>query len=246
MADRPAKRARATSNSETTHTITDPVRLTDLFTSIQSLDEATVRSLLFTAASESPAIAGQIEIKVAIIKKAESNVVRDFSHFSKSVWYTLNKEYSRLKSSRQFEVAGEAFNSIVSNIERIKDQCPAHASYGTKSGGVEALRKIGKVICMSAGDELIHRVQQSFQQSSILEDTMRSIVETMSAEDRADLSQEPQGEGVFLDKLHELQELASDLCLFENLEEVIRLLEDENAGSGGEDEGAVQVVDLTL
>lgn len=263
MADRPAKRARAASSSEIiAQPITDSARLTKLYESINTLDFATMRSFLLTAASESPKIANLIEaqttsetkkdIEEKEKEKAAKEVV-DFSHSSKSVWYTLNKEYSRLKCSRQFGVAHDAIESIVQTIENIKKRCPPDASYGTKSSALETLRKIGKSIVLSTGDELTKRVRQSFQWNSILEDTMKTIVKSMSHADRLDMAKEPQGDVTFLEKLDELYDLAADYCMFDGLEQVVHLLQPgvQNGEEGNSSEGpheagnGVDIVDLT-
>ncbi|KAF2709417.1 hypothetical protein K504DRAFT_502146 [Pleomassaria siparia CBS 279.74] len=74
----------------------------------------------------------------------------------------------------------------------------AQNSFGTKQSGLETLRKIGKTICLISNDTLGNEVQQQFSHGgTLLEDAMLAI------------------------KMDELQQLADDYCVFEQLGDVI-------------------------
>ena len=244
MADRPVKRPRASSNSDATLAITDPARLAKLPKLLDTLDEKTVRSFLLIAAQESSRIGLLVESESIRLENIEKAKVVDFDYHSKSVWRTLNVEYKRLKASRQWEEAGDAYHSVKSEIEDIKNRCPAHASYVTKYSALETLRKIGKIICLSNDGTLGQEVQKSFSEDSVLEDTMFEIVEGMTTEEREDMMREPQGDMLWVEKLKELKGLAADCDLFEELDGVISLLE----GAGNRTHTSrdqVEVLDLT-
>ena len=224
MASRPAKRARATSNSDTSQSVISPARVAKLSESIDFLDEDTIKDYLLLAAQESPKIASLIESAATAIKDAEAAEVIDFDSKSKSVWRTLNCEYSRLRQSAQFERSGDACHDVERSIQYIGDNCPAHASYGTKRSALQTLRKIGKIICLT-GETMGRQARQHFHADRTLEKTMKGILESMSVEDRASMISERDGDTTYIEKLKELHELGSGYALFEDLDEVIDLLE---------------------
>ena len=224
MAARPAKRARAASNSGIDQSALDSTKTAKLSQSIETLNDATVREYLLFAAQESPKIAGLIAAAAKRIKDTEAAQTIDFDRKSKSAWYALNREYSRLRQSQQFERSGDACCSVEEAIEDIRDRCPAHASYGTKSSALQTLRKIGKTICLTE-DIMGREVRKHFQCTTVLEKTMQQIVNSMSLADRQIMKREYQGDTTFVEKLKELQDLGSGYCLFERLDQVIELLE---------------------
>lgn len=251
MADRPPKRARASSNAGTSPAIPNPERLAQLPKLLDTLNEKTVRTVLLSAAQESSAVAALIEAESARLAKAESAKTIDFGYHSKSIWRTLNVEYTKgIKSSRQFEMSGDAYWSVVGEIKDIKARCPAHASYGTKFSALETLRKIGKIILLSKTSTLGHEIHKSFGTDSILEDTIYEIVESMTEQEREEIMAEPQGDdGFWFDKFEELVELAAEYCIFEGLKDVTcLLLEEDNSdddNSTGTSDGEVEIVDMT-
>ena len=245
MAERPSKRVRTSTNSESVNT--DRARLAKLPGLIHSLSEKKIREFLLIAAKEYPRIATMLESEIERLKKIESSKTIDFGYHSKSVWRTLNVDYVKgIKSSRQFELSGEAFDSVSSSIEDIRNRCPVHASYVTKYSALETLRKIRKIIILSSDDTLGNEVQNRFCSDTVLEDTMWGIVTGMTEEEREDMMQEPQEEMIWIDKLKELHEMGVEYCMFDGLAMVISLLEggDDSASDNEEDEG-VEIVDLT-
>lgn len=240
MADRPSKRARAASNSETPTTAPDSARLARLPELLDTLDEKTIRRLLLVAAKENSRVAELIEIQADNLKAIERTKTIDFDYHSKSVWRTLNVQYAKLKSSHQYQMSGEAFESVSSCIEDIRDRCPPYASYVTKFSALETLRKIGKTIIMSNDDELGREVQNDFGHDTVIEDAIKDIIEPMTSEERKDLMQEPCGDMIWMDKLKELHNLGEDYGIFESLADVIALLEDGTRSS----RQTIEVVDL--
>ena len=245
MTDRPSKRARASLNSDPTLAVPGALRLAKLPKIIDTLDEKTVRHFLLIAAQESSRISLLVESELARLKKVESAKTIDFGYHSKSVWRTLNVDYVKgIKDSRQWEMSGDAYQSVAREIADIRQRCPAHASYVTKYSALETLRKIGKIVLLSNDSTLGHEVQNSFREDSTLDDTMLEIVQGMSSEERGDMIREPQGEMVWMDKLKELEEMAAESSMFENLEDVVQLLQGEGVGTGDQQDG-VEIVDVT-
>jgi uncharacterized protein with von Willebrand factor type A (vWA) domain len=73
---------------------------------------------------------------------------------------------------------------------------------------------------MCDSDELGRQVVKEFQYDTVLEDTMLKIVKTLSAAGRAKTMEG----GEFKAKLEELEGMANDQIVFENLPEVRKLL----------------------
>jgi len=245
MTDRPIKRVRASSISDSATSNSDPARSAKLPKIIDTLDEKTVRKILLVAAQESPRIGNLIEAESFKLIKIESAKTIDFGHHSKSAWRTLNVDYTKgIKDSRQFEMSGDAYQEVVSKIEDIRDRCPVHASYVTKYSALETLRKIGKIIIMSSDSTLGSEVRKSFGEDSILEKTMQGILKGMTTEERQDMVREPQEEMIWIDKLKELEALAAGYCMFEGLAGVIFLLEGKGNDNAKSLDG-VEIVDIT-
>lgn len=101
----------------------------------------------------------------------------------------------------------------------------------TRFNGLSVLRKIGKTIALSSNDTLGNEVQKQFQYDSSLEDGMFKIVSSMKPEERQTIRQDETSEEALWPKLHELQELGADYCIFGGLGKVLDLLD----GGEGED-----------
>ena len=83
---------------------------------------------------------------------------------------------------------------------------------GTKKNGLEICRKIGKSIALSSGDVVAHEVRKDFQYETTVEDTMRRIAKSLSAEERARIMEDG-----WRAKLEELIELSLDYRIFDGL-----------------------------
>ena len=157
-----------------------------------------------------------------LIRQARARVI-NFDHYSSNVWHSINKTYKSMSGSKQYEIAFQVVDNVVSAINSIGEQAGVlQASFGTKSSGLQTLRKIGKTICLSGSDTLGHEVQKNFQHETALEDAMCNIVAFMTSEERSRLCLDDDGRSTFLDKMYELENLARNYCVFEGLTEVIR------------------------
>lgn len=84
-------------------------------------------------------------------RQAEKMKVIDFSHYSSTAWYALNKKCASSKGSYEYDRAGDACDDVKGCIEAIASQGRGSASYETKKSALETLRKIGKSIVSSNG-----------------------------------------------------------------------------------------------
>ena len=228
MSNRPAKRARSDSHTDAV----DPSKVPEL---VSSIDPKTISQLLIAAAKIYPDVAFLVQQEADRIAAAERAKVLDFDYLSKSVWKTLNVTYERLSGSHAFEMSGQAENDIEDCIENIRRSCPKTASFKTKENALETLRKIGKSICLSNG-VVGREIRKSCGCQTTLISTMLGIAESLADEEMERLRP------WLDDKLVELQGIADDYCIFEDLGEVIDLWgedrETEHEGSSDTNEEA--------
>jgi hypothetical protein len=242
----PAKRQRTdTIGAAATIPATVPLAATpfDWMLIINKLPQQTRLDILIAAAERHQDVGLNLANAHIQILRVERDKVIDFDHYSKTAWKALNVTYARLSMSKQYEISHEACHTIQDCIAAIGDQTPAHASYGTKKSALETLRKIGKTIALGPMDEIGKAVKQNFQYETCLEETMVRVVESMSETERADVMTME-----FEDKLEELEELAGNQCIFEDLKRVRETLlaavdeeeeeeEEEEEGADGEEDG---------
>lgn len=198
---------------------------------IDLLNHATITTLLKEAAVQHPDINAKLENKITQIRERERNRVINFDHYSRSVWRSINSNKRGLSGSREYDMAFDVASGVSSTIESIAAQCNANSSAGTRYNGLSVLKEIGKTICLSNG-LTASEVQKTFQWDHALEDGMRSIIEAMTPEERLRIRQDESGEEALWPKLVELDNLARNYCIFDQLGEVLDLLH-----GGYEDEG---------
>lgn len=83
-------------------------------------------------------------LKMEEAARLERSKTTDFDYLSKIAWKALNVTYRKLKGSHQYDMAGEAANTVVNCIDTISEGCPDTASYETKANALETFQKIGK------------------------------------------------------------------------------------------------------
>ncbi|KAI9694248.1 MAG: hypothetical protein M1820_009106 [Bogoriella megaspora] len=156
-------------------------------------------------------------------RAAEQEEVVDFDHFSKSVWYSLNRKWTDPRGSKEYENAWHAYGEVTDAIQSIRGSSKSHTSFGTRESALVTLRKIGKSVIL-ARDVLGAEVRKNFQCDDCFVSAMFSIAENMSPEDRQNIRNLDGGE--FVDKLEELVGLAKGKCIWEDLHEVLDVLLD--------------------
>lgn len=129
---------------------------------IESLNENDMRKALLEIAISVPRASDVVFRAVEENKRKEAARVINFDHLSKSVWYTLNKEYSRLSGSNQYDRSGDAYDLVTSAIGRIAHEVKVSSSFGTKASALSTMRKIAKSIALSSNDSLGHEVRKLF------------------------------------------------------------------------------------
>lgn len=198
-------------------------------TQISDLDRGSLEGLLLQACKIHRDVSMTVEHVTARRVRTEQARVTTFDHFSKSAWKAINVDYSSMKGSNQFDMAGNVIQQIEGYIKTIRGGCSWYASFGMKENGLETLRKIGKTICLSGGDVIANEVQQHFQCKSHLEGAMMDIVQSMTIQEQEDLIKRAgKPEGEWYDKIVDLEVLAQGRCVFDGLADLIAFLDGQD------------------
>ena len=218
------KRRRANTNGDLTTGWSSKDAKLDYYKSIiDKFDEQTVRAILLATALHVPDAAAVIVRKRDSIRRKESAKVIDFDYQSKVAWHALNNRRDKRNGPRGYEAGIDAAITVSQTIAEIKEQTPAHASFGTKKSALVTLRKIGKSIALGGrNDEFGSQVIKTLSnEEDPLEKAMLEIVGAMTEEEKASM----RGDKEWVEKVEELVELGEDVDMFETLEKMLEELE---------------------
>ena len=195
------------------------------------LDNNQLTDVVVKAAQNHPDVNGMINSAVQEIRDRERKGAIDFDWKSKAVWREINIAHDRKSGSAQYDEAWGVTGYVLSTMNGIVQKCGQFASPQTRYNGLSVLRKIGETICLSS-NVIAHEVPKHFQGSCRgYENGLLKIVLAMDPNERWAISDESYDEALW-PKLLELEELANGFCIFENLWEVLDLL--EGADEGGQ------------
>lgn len=218
MSRQSAKRQRANTNGDVKAACTPGNAKVDEYKAIiDTFDEQTLRDVLLAAALSDPDTAALIVKTPDIIRRKESAKVRDFDFQSKAAWHALNS------GSRGYDASIDAAITVSRIIAQIKEQTPAHASFGTKKSALVTLRKIGKSIALGGNhDGFGSRVIETLSdEGDPLEEAMLEIVGAMTEEEKANM----RADNEWIEKVMELVKLGEDVDMFKTLEDMLEDLE---------------------
>ena len=218
-----AKRQRANTNGDSTDPSKNIQReLHDYKSIIDSFDEKTIRALLLSVARHFPEAATFIVRKRDRIREKESVKVIDFDYQSKNAWHALNNSNNSRNGSGGYHAGIEAAECVEQIIQKIREQAPAHASFGTKKSALVTLRKIGKSVALGGQhDEFGSQVVNSLDlEGSPLETAMMEIVKGMEEDEKVKMRSDKE----WVQKVRELIELGKDIDMFDALDEMLEIL----------------------
>ena len=224
MSRQSAKRQRANTNGDLTAASTPVNAKLDQYKAIiDTFNEQTLRAVLLAAALSDPDTAALIVKTRDDIRRKESAKVIDFDFQSKVAWHALNNRRDKRNGSRGYEAGIDAAITVSQTIAQIREQTPAHASFGTKKSALVTLRKIGKSIALGGnydefGSEVITTLSD---EGDPLEEAMLGIVGAMTEEEKANMRADKE----WIEKVKELVELGKDVDMFETLENMLEDLE---------------------
>ena len=223
MSRQSAKRQRANTNGDLTAASTPVNVKSDHYKSIiDTFDEQNLRTILLAVAQAVPDAAALIVNRRDDILREESAKVIDFDFQSKVAWHALNNPRDRRNGSKGYDAGIDAGICVSQTIAKIREQTPAHASFGTKKSALVTLRKIGKSIAIDGRyDEFSSQVIKTLHnEGNPLEKAMLEIIDAMKEEEKANMRDNKE----WIEKVKELVELGKDVDMFETLERMLKAL----------------------
>ena len=223
MSSQSAKRQRANTNGDLTAASTPMNAKSDHYKSIiDTFDEQTLRTILLAVAQAVPDAAALIVNRRDDILREESAQVIDFDFQSKVAWHALNNPRDSRNGSRGYDAGIDRGICVSQTIAKIREQTPAHASFGTKKSALVTLRKIGKSIAIDGRyDEFSSQVIKTLHnEGNPLEKAMLEIIDAMKEEEKANMRDNKE----WIEKVKELVELGKDVDMFETLERMLKAL----------------------
>ena len=224
MSKQSTKRQRANTNGDLTiGWSSENAKLAYYKSIIDKWDEQTVREVLLATAQHVPDAAALIVRRRDSIRREESAKVIDFDYQSKVAWHALNNRRDKRNGPRGFEAGIDAAITVSQTIAEIKEQTPAHASFGTKKSALVTLRKIGKSIALGGrNDEFGSQVIKTLSnEEDPLAKAMLEIVGMMTEEEKAKMRDDKE----WIEKVEELMKLGEDVDMFETLENMLEELD---------------------
>ncbi|CAG8923533.1 unnamed protein product [Penicillium salamii] len=242
--DSAAKRLRSntlghaeTTGAEAPSTQTAAEKATEL---VDKIGAQEVSKILIQAAQAHPDVMAMLDDSFRAMVERERARVITFDHYSGSIWRDINVSYSHIRGYKLCNKAFDVSSDMSETIQSIARQCGPNANPQTRYNGLSVLRKIGKTIALSEGDNMALEVQQYFQSDDTLVEGMASIIESMGEDELNSIANQKDTENLYLNLL-ELVELSEGRHLFEGLSDVPKYLSkykgDEEEEGEGEREG---------
>ncbi|KAI4721881.1 hypothetical protein E4T48_01786 [Aureobasidium sp. EXF-10727] len=197
-----------------------------LDTALDSFSAAELRQLLHLAVQRHPSFASNITSESSLGAASKSV---NFVQYSNSVWHTLNaKQHLHTDKSRQHAL--QAVQRIANDISSITAQIHRTSTLATKKNALEALRKIGRSICLATG-EVGERVRNVLGSDKIFVDAMVKVAASFTETDRRILWAGGSGAEI-VKRLDQLDELRRCHGVFDGMDGVSRLLKKEDSLEG--------------
>ncbi|KAJ9293570.1 hypothetical protein DTO271G3_7649 [Paecilomyces variotii] len=239
MSARPAKRARVDTDDDFTPSQYRNAELPareEIDSLVADLHENDCRHLLSQAAMDHPGVLRSLRALLRARELEISMNVVDFRHHPKEVWKVLNHTYRNEPEWLEMEIAGDVERSIYDRVNDIVSKASIpNASFGTKRNGLDALRKIAKIVIISP-TRLGYEIELDWQWDPTMVDAMKKVVNAMSSEDHASMLQWNDGRGRWQTKLEELIKLAEDNCCLEGMGDTLEILLGKSKDKEDEDQ----------
>jgi hypothetical protein len=146
----------------------------------------------------------------------------------------MNKKYSRLSSSKQYNMMGDIIGVLHLHEEAIMKKANSDARFATRRNALEVLRKIAKSIILCDEQQIRHELMKDGYILCQFADNMIDLARGTSVEERKKYK-----EGLYK-KLVDLQNDCKDIDM-EGLQEVYAIFdgvkdEDGDGGGNGDEE----------
>ncbi|CAD0089331.1 unnamed protein product [Aureobasidium vineae] len=161
---------------------------------VEKLDESTVRRVLKEAAMLHPGMYTSVWTEKRLLELAQADAKRrlereeqikvlNFSKQIQGVNYTTNNKFRSLRTSKQYELAGEAEGSVQYDMKKICAQICPESTQDNKTKAVLALCRIEFIVAYGGGCIGVE-VRKSMGQESQFMDDLGKIVGYISDSDK--------------------------------------------------------------
>lgn len=147
-----------------------------------------------------------------------------FDAESRAIWYVLQKEHNTKSAASQKAIAPTVFMEITELIQRVREQAATSSvSFTTRRKALEILRNIGESICHAPGT-LGTEIRAGFRNNSSLKSAMVEVLAFMGPQELEKMANINDCCSRFFEKMRGLYELGREFDIFQDLEDVLKLL----------------------
>lgn len=196
---------------------------------LESFSATELRQLLRLAVQKHPSLASDMTLEHARQASFRASRSINFVHYSNSVWHTLNaKENS--DPHKEYQHAVKAVQKTAHDIRSVTSQVHRQSTLTTKKNALEALRKIGRSVCLATG--LVgEKVKEVLGSDKVFVDAIVKVAESFTEDDRRTLWAGGSGTEI-VKRLDQLDDLRKCYCIFEGFELVLEVLKREDGLDG--------------
>ncbi|KEQ97831.1 hypothetical protein AUEXF2481DRAFT_2753 [Aureobasidium subglaciale EXF-2481] len=196
---------------------------------LDSLSAPELRQLLRLAVQKHPSFASEIALGHAQKASHETRKTVNFVHYSNSVWHTLNAKH-HLNPEKRRQHADRAVQSVANDIVTVATQVGRESSLVSKKSALEALRKIGRSICLATG-AVGDRVKEAVGSDKMFVDAIVKVASSFTEDDRRTLWAGGSATEI-LKRLDQLDELRACYHVFDGFDVVLKQLKREDSLDG--------------
>ena len=230
MSTRPTKRARRSTNDTPApdHSLDSWSKISKL---VQTFDRQTLASLLTALGAQDPIIEDVIKRMACRRIGEEHDGVVEFRRNVKNVWKNINPGLSSDKKAQRSTLHTKK-SRVLDSIRQIQTACQEVTTCETKLDALQALLRIGKIICLSCQESVTVEVLEALKRDTVFEDTIFDIVLSLTVGGSSSAMTIGQKEalrdrsvGGLMYEMEEVNGLGAEIGVFESLRSTIKLLE---------------------
>lgn len=240
MSSRPRKRARHSTNGTSA-----PDRRFDKKTQISKLvrtfDPELLASLVAALSEQYSAIGDVINSTACMLIGKEPEGVLEFKQNINDVWKNVYPQFSSDTKAQRSTLPAKV-SKVLNSIRQIQTACHEPARRETRLDGLQALLKIGKMICLSCKESVTLEVLEALKRDTVFEDTIFDLVLSLTVGGGSSAMTVGQKEalrdrsvGGLMYEMVEVNGMGAEMGVFESLKSSIKLLE----GTLGREEAVV-------
>jgi hypothetical protein len=204
----------------------------ELWNMITGLSQTTTQTILFQICHDTPSLSKFVhEAHQTRLAAERAKPAVNFDSYSRECWKTLNEQYKRMPSSKQFEMTGDVCDSLESAREAILEKAGPNTKWETRRNALEVLRKISKSIMLCNEQVIRHEIMRDGVELGYFAEAMTKLAKEMTEQER----DRYKDEGLY-EKLVDLQTECDWEIDMEGLREVYEIFDGPDDGEGEDDD----------